>query len=90
MLLTSDHILEDLTFNAGQNSSSNPEQELLITLTQNYETIQNNFVTINNVIQFLNNYLVEIIYNNFKNIILYYPYDKARLVIIEANNDNNI
>ena len=58
-VLISNPILEDVTFNAGQNPSPNLEQELLTALTQNDETIQNNFATIDDATQF------QAIYINF-------------------------
>ena len=61
MLLTSDPILESPALNAGQNLSPNIEQELLTALTQNDETIQGNFATIDDVAQLLDNHLAEII-----------------------------
>jgi len=50
MLLISDPILESLTPNTGQNPL--PNLKLSTALIQNDETIQDNFATINDVIQF--------------------------------------
>ena len=59
-MLTSDHNLENLAINADQIPSPNLEQELLTALTQNDETIQHNFATIDDVTQVLDNRLAKV------------------------------
>ena len=65
------------------------KQELLTALTQNDETIQNNFATINDVTQSLDNHLAEVIHDDLEETILRHPYDEATLAIVEAGNDGN-
>ena len=69
-VLISDLILENVILNADQVPLPTLEQELLTALTQNNETIQNNFTTINDVTQSLDNYLAEVIHDDLEEIIL--------------------
>jgi len=62
---------------------------LLTTLTQNDKTIQDNFATINDVTQFLDNHLAEVIYDNLEETILRHLHDEATLAINEASNDGD-
>src|SRR5688572_27612767 len=89
VVLTSDPALESSTLNAGQNPSPNLEQELLTALTQNDETIQNNFATIDDVTQLLDNHLTEIIRDDPEETVLHRSYDNATLAIIEADDDGD-
>ena len=88
-VLTSDPVLENITFNASQNPSPNLEQELLTALTQNNETIQHNLATIDDVTQALNNHLAEVIHDDLEETILRRPYDEAILAIVEAGDDGD-
>ena len=81
--------MEDVTFNADQNLSPNLEQELLTALIQNDETIQDNFATIDNVTQFLDNHLAKVIYDDSKETTLRRSRDEAILAIVEASDDSD-
>ena len=83
-MLTLDLNLKNSTFDANQNLSPDLEQELLTALIQNDETIQNNFVTIDDVTQLLDNHLAEVIYDDPEETILCRPYDEASLAATEA------
>jgi hypothetical protein len=83
-VLTSDHNLENLAFNADQIPSPNLEQELLTALTQNDETIQHNFTIIDDVTQVLDNHLAEVIHDDPEETILRRPHDEASLAAAEA------
>ena len=88
-ILTSDHNPENLAFNADQVLLPTLEQELLTTLTQNNETIQNNFVTTNDVTQLLDNYLTK---DDPEETILCHPHDEGSLTAAKAitvDTDNN-
>ena len=83
-MLTLDHNLENLAFNTDQIPSPNLEQKLLTALTQNDETIQRNFATINDVTQVLHNHLAEVIHDDLEETILRHPYDEASLAAAKA------
>ena len=87
MLLIFDPILESLTPNTGQNPL--PNLKLSTALIQNDETIQDNFTTIDDVTQFLDNHLTEIIHDDPEETILHHPHDEATLAIVEASDDGD-
>src|SRR5688572_10460037 len=88
-VLTSDPILKSPALNAGQNLSPNIEQELLTALTQNDETIQGNFATIDDVAQLLDNHLAEIIRDDPEETVLRRSYDEATLAMVDAGDDGD-
>ena len=76
--------MENVTLNADQVPSPTLEQELLTALTQNDETIQNNFATIDDVTQLLDNHLTKIIHDDPEKIILRRSHDETTLAIVIA------
>ena len=62
---------------------------MLTILTQNDKTIQDNFVIINDVTWFLDNYLAEVNHDDSKEIILHRSYDEAILAIVKAGDNSN-